>query len=170
MQAVYTLEGCETAAQVAEEAVRAELLAPLGIVASIVGSWIIGLAYMLALLFSIQSIPSIASTTLALPIAQLFVDSTGPGNHLALLFLVIVGLAQGMAAATAFAASSRLLYALARDDAVPRVVRGALLRKNKGQAPYVGVWVSVFVGCVISCSYIGSAIAVSQFDGTLFTS
>lgn len=31
LQAVYTLEGCETAAQVAEEAVRAEILAPLAV-------------------------------------------------------------------------------------------------------------------------------------------
>ena len=119
---------------------------------------------MLALLFSIQSIPSITSTTLALPIAQLFVDSTGPGNHLALLCLVIIGLAQGMAAVTAFTASSRLLYALARDDAVPRFARNALLRKNAGQAPYVGVWISVLVGCIISCAYIGSTIAVSPAE------
>lgn len=51
LQAVYSLEGCETAAQVAEEAQRAEILAPLAVVGSVVGSWLIGLAYMLALLF-----------------------------------------------------------------------------------------------------------------------
>jgi amino acid transporter len=59
MQAVYTLEGCETAAQVAEEAKRAELLAPVAVVGSIVGSWLVGLAYMLALLFSVQSISAV---------------------------------------------------------------------------------------------------------------
>jgi amino acid transporter len=123
---------------------------------------------MLALLFSIQSVPNIAATTLPLPIAQLFVDATGGGGreavgkNLALMCLVVVGLAQGMAAVTAFAASARLLYALARDNACPRGVRRALLRRNKGQAPYVGVWVSVFVGCAISCAYIGSATAVSR--------
>ncbi|EJC99705.1 uncharacterized protein FOMMEDRAFT_93126 [Fomitiporia mediterranea MF3/22] len=157
IQAVYSLEGCETAAQVAEEAIRAELLAPLAIVVSIIGSWIVGVAYMLSLLFSVQSIPAIQSSTLALPVAQLFVDAAG--RKLALLCLVIVGLAQGMAAATAFTASARLLYALARDDAVPTAVKGSLMRLNRGQAPYVGVWVSVLVGCVISCAYIGSSIA-----------
>ncbi|KLO18976.1 amino acid transporter [Schizopora paradoxa] len=155
LQAVYTLEGCETAAQVAEEAKRAEILAPAGIVASIVGSWIIGLAYMLALLFSVQSIPAIQQTSYAIPIAQLFFDAVG--KRLSILCLLVVGVSQGMAAITAFTASSRLMYALARDNGVP--ARALFLRKNKWQAPYYGVWLSVFVGCIISCAYIGSTIA-----------
>ncbi|GJE93136.1 amino acid transporter [Phanerochaete sordida] len=155
LQAVYTLEGCETAAQVAEEAKRAELLAPLAVVGSIVGSWIIGLAYMLALLFSVQSIASVQATGYALPIAQLYFDAVG--RRLTLLCLAVVMLAQLMAAVTAFTASSRLLYALARDDALPGKAWFTAL--NRFQAPYVGVWLSVLVGCVISCAYIGSAIA-----------
>lgn len=43
LQAVYALEGAETAAQVAEEARNADWLAPLGIASSIAGSWIVGL-------------------------------------------------------------------------------------------------------------------------------
>ncbi|KAF7357366.1 Amino acid metabolite permease [Mycena sanguinolenta] len=138
LQAVYTLEGCETAAQVAEEAVRAEWLAPIAVVGSIVGSWIIGLAYMLALLFSIQSVASVQGTSYAIPIAQLYRDAF-------------------MAAVTAFTASSRLFYALARDNAFP--FKQKFMALNRFQAPYWGVWLSVFVGCVISCAYIGSAIA-----------
>ncbi|KAK1234512.1 polyamine transporter tpo5, partial [Marasmius sp. AFHP31] len=155
LQAVYTLEGSETAGQVAEEAKRAELLAPIAVVASIVGSWLIGLAYMLALLFSVQSIPSIQATSYAIPIAQLYYDAVGP--KLTLMCLTFVGLAQFMAAVTAFTASSRLFYALARDDAFP--AKKAYMSLNRFQAPYVGVWTSVLVGCVISCAYIGSPIA-----------
>jgi amino acid transporter len=43
LQAVYALEGAETAAQVAEEARNADWLAPLGIASSVAGSWLIGL-------------------------------------------------------------------------------------------------------------------------------
>ncbi|KAJ7061260.1 amino acid transporter [Mycena amicta] len=157
LQAVYTLEGCETAAQVAEEAVRAEWLAPIAVVGSIVGSWLIGLAYMLALLFAVQSIPAVQSTPLALPIAQLYLDAVG--EKLTLMCLSVVAIAQFMAAVTAFTASSRLLYALARDKALPVAAKGRFMRLNRFQAPYWGVWLSVFVGCVISCAYIGSAIA-----------
>ncbi|CAE6520091.1 unnamed protein product, partial [Rhizoctonia solani] len=90
LQAVYTLEGAETSAQVAEEAHNAEWLAPIGIAASIVGSWFIGLIYLLALLFSIQSIPSVQNTSFAIPIAQLYYDAVGPRLTLLCLFVVIV--------------------------------------------------------------------------------
>ncbi|KAH7928361.1 amino acid transporter [Leucogyrophana mollusca] len=155
LQAVYTLEGCETAAQVAEEAKRAEILAPLAVVGSIVGSWFIGLAYMLALLFAVQSIASVQATSYAIPIAQLFYDAVGP--RLSVMCLVVVLMAQLMATVTAFTASSRLFYALARDNAFP--AKGKYMALNRFQAPYWGVWTSVLVGCIISCAYIGSTIA-----------
>lgn len=156
---MYTLEGCETAAQVAEEAQNAALLAPLGVVFSIIGSWLIGLAYMLALLFSVQSVASVQATAFALPITQLFYDAVG--RRLTLMCLSVVALAQFMAAVTAFTASSRLMYALARDRAMPARGRFKFMSLNRWQSPYWGVWVSVLIGCVISCAYIGSAIAVS---------
>ncbi|KAJ7101546.1 amino acid transporter [Mycena belliarum] len=155
LQAVYTLEGCETAAQVAEEAVRAEWLAPIAVVGSIAGSWLIGLVYMLALLFSIQSVASVQGTVYAIPIAQLYRDAVG--KRLALMCITVIMLAQFMAAVTAFTASSRLFYALARDNAMP--FKGRFTSLNRFQAPYWGVWLSVLVGCIISCAYIGSAIA-----------
>lgn len=158
LQAVYTLEGCEAAAQVAEEAKRAEHLVPLAVIGSVVGSWIIGLAYMLALLFAVQRVDSVHSTNFAMPIAQLYYDAVGP--RLTIICLTIIALAQFMAAVTAFTASSRLFYALARDDAFP--LKKQYMALNRFQAPYFGVWTSVLVGCVISCAYIGSTIAVSD--------
>ncbi|KAG1740477.1 amino acid transporter [Suillus paluster] len=155
LQAVYTLEGCETAAQVAEEAVRAEILAPLAVVGSIAGSWLIGLAYLLALLFAVQDIASVQATTFAIPIAQLFYDAVGP--QLTQLCLIVIMVSQVMAAITTFTASSRLFYALARDNAFP--LKKQFLTLNRFQAPYWGVWTSVLIGCIISCAYIGSAIA-----------
>ncbi|OBZ76216.1 Amino-acid permease BAT1 [Grifola frondosa] len=155
LQAVYTLEGCETAAQVAEEARRPEILAPLAVVGSIVGSWLIGLAYMLALLFSVQSIANVQATSYAIPIAQLYYDAVG--KRLTLMCLTVVALAQFMAAVTAFTASSRLFYALSRDNAFP--MKSWFMALNRFQAPYWGVWVSVLIGCIISCAYIGSAVA-----------
>ncbi|EIN14700.1 hypothetical protein PUNSTDRAFT_140926 [Punctularia strigosozonata HHB-11173 SS5] len=155
LQAVYTLEGCETAAQVAEEAKRAEILAPLAVVGSIVGSWFIGLVYMLALLFAVQSIASVQATSYAIPIAQLYYDAVG--KRLTLMCLTVIALAQFMAAVTAFTASSRLFYALARDNAFPG--KSQFMALNRYQAPYWGVWLSVLIGCIVSCAYIGSTIA-----------
>jgi len=111
---------------------------------------------MLALLFSVQSIESVAGTSFAIPIAQLYYDAVG--KRLTLMCLTVICLAQFMAAVTAFTASSRLYYALARDNALP--AKRHFMALNRYQAPYIGVWVSVFVGCAISCAYIGSVIAV----------
>ncbi|KAG8682806.1 hypothetical protein FRC08_014714, partial [Ceratobasidium sp. 394] len=147
--------GAETSAQVAEEARNAEWLAPIGIAVSILGSWFIGLIYLLALLFSLQSIPSIQSTSFAIPIAQLYYDAVG--KRLTLLCLFVVGSCQFLAACTCFTASSRLLYALARDSAIPG--RKALMSLNRFQAPWVGVWLSATVAIVISAAYIGSVVA-----------
>lgn len=166
LQAVYTLEGCETAAQVAEEAVRAEILAPLAVVGSIAGSWLIGLVYMLSLLFAVQNIASVQATTFAIPISQLFYDAVGP--QLAQLCLVVVTLAQVMAAITNFTASSRLFYALARDNAFP--LKKQFMTLNRFQAPYWGVWTSVLIGCIISCAYIGSAVAFNAILSSAATS
>ncbi|EPQ50497.1 hypothetical protein GLOTRDRAFT_133870 [Gloeophyllum trabeum ATCC 11539] len=134
LQAVYTLEGCGTAAQVAEEAKNAAVLATLAVVFSIVRSWLIGLAYMLALLFSVQSVASIQGTSYAIPIAQLYYDAVGKRLRCSWSF-----------------------YALARDNAMP--MRGRFMALNRNQAPYFGVWVSVLIGCIISCAYIGFTVA-----------
>lgn len=111
---------------------------------------------MLALLFSVQSIASVQATSFAIPIAQLYYDAVG--RRLTLMCLTVVALAQFMAAVTAFTASSRLYYALARDNAFP--MKQKYMALNRYQAPYWGVWTSVLIGCIISCAYIGSAVAV----------
>jgi len=110
---------------------------------------------MLALLFSVQDISSIQRTSFAIPIAQLYYDAVG--IHLTILSLIIIASAQFFAATTAFTASSRLFYSLARDNAIP--AKSHFMRLNRFQAPFVGVWTSVLVGIVISCAYIGSAVA-----------
>lgn len=148
----------------AEEAVRAEILAPLGVVGSIAGSWFIGLAYLLSLLFAVQDIASVQATSFAIPIAQLFYDAVGP--KLTQVCLLVVMISQVMAAITTFTASSRLFYALARDNAFP--LKKQFMTLNRFQAPYWGVWTSVLIACLLSCAYIASAIAVSfQFIALL---
>lgn len=68
----YTLFGCESVAQVAEETEEANNATPIAMVASIAVSWFVGLLFLLCLLFYTQDIQSIEDTQLAMPIAQLF--------------------------------------------------------------------------------------------------
>jgi amino acid transporter len=125
---------------------------------------LIGIAYLLALLFAVQDIASVQATTFAIPIAQLFYDAVGP--RLSQMCLLVIMVSQVMAAITTFTASSRLFYALARDNAFP--LKKQFMTLNRFQAPYWGVWTSVLIGCIISCAYIGSAIAVSRSDSFMY--
>jgi amino acid transporter len=126
------------------------------VVGSIAGSWLIGLAYLLSLLFAVQDIASVQATKFAIPIAQLFYDAVGP--RLTQVCLLVVMVSQVMAAITTYTASSRLFYALARDNAFP--LKKQFTTLNRFQAPYWGVWTSVLIACLLSCAYIASAIAV----------
>jgi amino acid transporter len=62
----------------------------------------------------------------------------------------------------AWTASSRLFYALARDNALP--FKSSFMSLTGGQAPWLGVWISVLVGSIICCAYIGSPVACMCFQ------
>ena len=66
-------------------------------------------------------------------------------------------IAQGSAALTAWTASSRLFFALARDDAFP--YKKLFMAKNRNDVPWAGVVLSCFIGCAICACYIGSTVA-----------
>ena len=66
-------------------------------------------------------------------------------------------IAQGSAAITAWTASSRLFFALARDRAFP--FQRLFMDHNRFDVPYAGVWLSVVIGCAICAAYIGSVVA-----------
>ncbi|KAI8814994.1 amino acid transporter [Cladochytrium replicatum] len=155
LQAVYSLEGSETSAQIAEEAKDAARTAPIAIASSIAGSWFVGLLYLIALNFNVQSIPNIATTSFAIPIAQLYYDAVG--RELAILCLFVILLAQWAASLTAWTASSRLFFALSRDSAFPGKKYFMALTSTK--TPYYGIWLSVVVGCVIHLTFLGSPVA-----------
>lgn len=146
LQAVYALEGAETSAQIAEEAKNAEWAAPVAIASSVAGSWFVGVIYLLALNFCVQSAASIQSTSFAIPIVQLYFDAVG--EQPTYLCVAIILFCQWAAALTGFTASSRLFFALARDKAFP--MRDQFMYLNAQQTPVYGVWLSVFIGCVIS--------------------
>ncbi|KAJ3289158.1 hypothetical protein HDU79_004286 [Rhizoclosmatium sp. JEL0117] len=154
LQAVYALEGSETSAQVSEEAQKAETNGPIAIYSSIIGSWFVGVIYLIALLFNVQSIPNIAGTSYPIQIVQLFYDACG--QKLAILCVCIILFAQWAAALTAFTASSRLFFALARDNAFPFKEFFMTLSKG-GRVPYRGVWFSVVIASLVHCTYLANA-------------
>ncbi|KAJ3208963.1 hypothetical protein HDU83_008598 [Entophlyctis luteolus] len=150
LQAVYALEGSETSAQISEEAEKAEVNGPIAIYSSILGSWLVGVIYLIALNFNIQSVPNIAGTGYSLAITQLFYDAVGQNWAIVCIFVILV--AQWAAALTAWTASARLYFALARDRAFP-FKSFFMALTSSGKVPYGGVWFSVVIGCIIDIAF-----------------
>ncbi|KAG0947763.1 hypothetical protein G6F57_009287 [Rhizopus arrhizus] len=115
--ASYSLFGCECAASVNEETQDADISSPIAIVGSIVVAWIVGLAFLTVLLFSIQDINSILNTSFNMPVAQLFQDAIGTWATLGFLLLIVI--CQFCTGASTMTIASRQIYALARDNAAP---------------------------------------------------
>ncbi|CAO3694315.1 unnamed protein product [Umbelopsis ramanniana] len=134
--AAYTLFGCESVAQVAEETEEADSAAPLAMVASIAVSWFVGLIFLFILLLYTQDIQSIEQTQFEMPIAQLFLDAVG--SRWTMVLLVILVVSQYFTGCTTITLVSRLIFSLARDQAVPMSDR--LSHVNDKAIPDNAVW------------------------------
>ena len=128
LNAQYTFTGYDASAHVSEETVQARIAAPNGIVRSIYISMIAGFILLLAVSFAIphafpvtiNGIEYADYSAIALdlvPWATIFIFAAGKGIGLLLIFVVIV--AQFFCGMSSITANSRMVYAFARDGAVP---------------------------------------------------
>lgn len=117
LMAQYTYTGYDASAHVAEETHRAATAAPRGIVLSVVASVLAGFVLLVAITWSIQDYEAERTTDLALPPAQIFIDATGDTLGAALLLICVV--AQFFCGMASVTANSRMVYAFARDGALP---------------------------------------------------
>ncbi|SAM08564.1 hypothetical protein [Absidia glauca] len=72
----YSL-GAECSASMSEETENADITSPMAMVTSITTAWFFGLIYLLVLLFSIQDMESVLTTTFNLPVTQVFMARRG---------------------------------------------------------------------------------------------
>jgi len=117
LQSCYTLTGFDAAGHVSEETADAASSAPWGMVLSVGSAGIIGLVFIIPILFCVGDIEAILASPTGEPIAQIFYDSTGKGGALGLLFLVVV--MQFLAGLASVTANSRMTWAFSRDGALP---------------------------------------------------
>ncbi|ORZ23042.1 amino acid/polyamine transporter I [Absidia repens] len=141
--ATYTMFGSECSASMSEETENADLTSPIAMVTSITTAWVFGFIYLIVLLFSIQDIESVLTTTYNLPVTQVFMDAVGTPATLAFLCLMI--LCQFCSGATSVTVTSRQIYSLARGGAIPYYQH--LQQLNAYQIPSNAV-VAI---CIITC-------------------
>jgi amino acid permease (GABA permease) len=147
LNAQYTLTGFDASAHMTEETHNAARSGPKGILNSILVSLVAGWVLLIGLTFAIQDYQGTLSTSTGVPPAQVFIDAAGQKTG-EFLLLIAVGaqLFCGMASVTA---NSRMIYAFARDGALPG--SGFWHRINKRtRTPTNSVWFAVVGAFVLA--------------------
>ncbi|WP_431873253.1 amino acid permease [Amycolatopsis sacchari] len=154
--AQYTLTGYDASAHMTEETRNAAKAGPRGIVHSILVSLVAGWILLLGLTFAIQDYDGAVNSETGVPPAQIFLDAAGVTTGKFLLLIAIgAQLFCGMASVTA---NSRMIYAFARDGAIPGSSWWHRINKRT-RTPTNSVWLAAVGALVLALPYLWSATA-----------
>ncbi|MGH3435075.1 MAG: amino acid permease [Sciscionella sp.] len=152
----YTLTGYDASAHMTEETKGAATAGPRGIVNSILVSLVAGWILLIGLTFAIQDYGHAVNTSTGVPPAQIFIDAAGQKTGEFLLLIAIgAQLFCGMASVTA---NSRMIYAFARDGAIPCSRIWHRINKRT-RTPTNSVWFGVVGAFILSVPYLWSETA-----------
>jgi amino acid permease (GABA permease) len=154
--AQYTFTGYDASAHMTEETRNAATAAPRGIVLSIVVSLVAGWVLLLGLTFAIQDYQGELTSATGAPPAQIFIDSIGRNGGLALL-LIVIG-AQFFCGMSSVTANSRMIYAFARDRALPGSSFWHRINKRT-RTPTNSIWLATVGAFILGLPYLYSPVA-----------
>ncbi|KAL1917435.1 uncharacterized protein VTP21DRAFT_3828 [Calcarisporiella thermophila] len=155
LMAQYTLTGYDASAHMTEETKRADVAGPVGMILAVLVSFLVGLFFLIGLLFSVQDYNSVLNTRTNFPVTQILLDATGPTGTIILMTLLIVACwFCGLASITA---NSRMIYAFSRDGALPASKIWHRLGSNG--IPLNAVFLSSFVAFILALPYLGNSTA-----------
>ena len=176
LNAQYTLTGFDASAHMSEETHDAENAAPKGIIWSVIISVIAGFILLVAMNVGItpdkvfpdanglanqltgydHALASAATLANAGPPVTVWMDAVGEGGGLVILFLVIG--AQFYCGMSSVTANSRMIYAFARDGAIP--ASGFWHRINKRtRTPTNSIWLAAVGAFILGLPYLYSPVA-----------
>ncbi|KAH9948734.1 amino acid transporter [Amylocystis lapponica] len=158
---MWTLTGYDSAAHISEETAGAARAAPVAILVGVGATASLGWLLLIAASFATASVPDLLTSTLPLPMGQLFLDVLGKRGMLTIWSFIIVvqyvtGAAQGVDA-------SRVVFAFARDNALPGSRWWKRMNRHT-QTPVNAVWLVIVLAAI--CGLLGfSAAALSSLAG-----
>ncbi|MEI5102829.1 amino acid permease [Streptomyces sp. PmtG] len=155
---VFALAGYDTSAHLSEETNHASVAAARGVFRSVAVSWIAGGILLTTLLFAIQDYATTLDSPSGVPVAQILLDALGMAAAKALLLVIIV--AQFLCGYTVTASTSRMIYAFARDGALPGSAHWKKVSRRTA-IPANAVWLAVAVAFVLALP--------SLYSNTAFT-
>lgn len=158
LQSQYTLSGYDSAAHMSEETKNAQRGGPWGIIRAIVTASVVGWFFLVGVTFCIMDFEKqIVAPEVGVALSQMFLDSAGRTWAIILVF-VILG-AQFFCGSALTLSSSRMVFAFARDGALP--LSKYLHRLDKDKSPVTAVWFNIGFCLILGLPYIWSPTAFS---------
>ncbi|KAG0303977.1 hypothetical protein BGZ98_006072 [Dissophora globulifera] len=158
LQSQYTLSGYDSAAHMSEETKNAQRGGPWGIIRAILTAAIVGWFFLVGITFCITNFDSqIVNPAVGVSLSQIFLDSAG--QTWATILILVILVAQFFCGSALTLASSRMVYAFARDGALP--LSKYLHRLNKDKSPVAAVWFNIAFCFILGLPYIWSQTAYS---------
>ncbi|KAF9948816.1 hypothetical protein BGZ65_007798, partial [Modicella reniformis] len=158
LQSQYTLSGYDSAAHMSEETKNAQQGGPWGIINSIITAAIVGWFFLVGVTFCITDFDTqIVDPKVKVALSQIFLDSAGR-TWAIILIMIILG-AQFFCGSALTLSSSRMVYAFARDGALP--LSKYLHRLNKDKSPVTAVWFNIAFCLILGLPYMWSKTAFS---------
>lgn len=163
LNAQYTLTGYDASAHMSEETHDASTSAPRGIVFSVVVSVIMGFILLVAMNYGINPNPDAEGLTgydralgALVPPAQIWIDAVGQTGGLLILLLVIG--AQFYCGMSSVTANSRMIYAFARDGAIPGSSFWHRINPRT-RTPTNSIWLAAGGAFVLGLPYLFNSVA-----------
>lgn len=170
LNAQYTLTGYDASAHMSEETHNAEMSAPRGIIWSVIVSVIAGFILLVAMnvgitpdkVFTaadgtaIDGYAHALTSPTGVPPAQIWIDAVGQTGGLIVLFLVIG--AQFYCGMSSVTANSRMIYAFARDGAIPGSSFWHRIN-HKTRTPTNSIWLAAVGAFILGLPYLWSPVA-----------
>ena len=154
--AQYTFTGYDASAHMTEETNNAAIAGPRGIVMSILVSLAAGWVLLIGLTFAIESYDGALASETGVPPAQIFIDAIGETGG-KLLLVIVVG-AQFFCGMSSVTANSRMIYAFARDGALPKSTFWHRLNKRT-RTPTNAIWLAATGAFLLGLPYLWNTTA-----------
>jgi amino acid transporter len=147
---LFVIYGFDTAATLAEETRDPRRAAPKAVLASVIGAFVIGGIFLLAVLVAIPNLHSAISANGGLGATPVNIIEENFSHSFATIYLLVVSAAIFVCCLSIMAATIRLCFGMARDNQLP--FSGALRRVSPGL--HTPVWTCIAVAVVAAVPFI----------------
>jgi len=153
-----TLTGFDASGHVAEETKNASVVAGRGIITSTIATGVLGFITTILFLFCIPDLDAFFALDAPQPFVQVYALALGKGPSIFMTVIAVLGLI--LNTSVAVVASSRLLFAVARDGVFP--LSGWIGRVDEHKQPKNAVTVMFVFAAALLCSILPSQVAFTS--------